>query len=635
MAQIQILSDDLINKIAAGEVIERPASAVKELLENSLDAGAKRITVEVEAGGKRLIRVTDDGCGMSHDDALLAVERHATSKLRTVEDLIAISTLGFRGEALPSIASVSRFTLETRPAEANAGVRIEIHGGKMRNVKEAGCPPGTQIEVQRLFSNVPARRKFLRTDTTELGHVASLVTHYALAHPEISFVLKSGNHTILDAPPVGTLQERVFQVLGRSAVDELVDLGEINTQFPAYRPDTWFQQEPAKPESPGEISARGFVSRPEFQKVSAKTIYIFINRRFVRDRILLKAIREAYRHVLPARAYPTVLLFLDLPHKEVDVNVHPQKTEVRFRHQGFVYDFVHQAIRQAIAGGRPVATGEAQGVKPTFPASSPAPSYSPGPQRSPTERGVPGGSRAEGAMPFSLESSPVEYPPAGQRLPFTQLQSLTQEAPTEAVTPDALPLRENIANLRPLGQLNNSFIVAVNEAGLWLVDQHVAHERVLFEGHARARKAKSVEGQRLLMPVVVELTPAQVAVWGQIRDELDSNGFEMDEMGERTVAVKAAPAGIKTGDVEKLLHEIFDNVEKESRQLSLEALQEKVAASVACHAAIKINMPLTDSKMQWLLGELAQTENPSTCPHGRPIVLRYPLRDILKSFKRI
>ncbi len=641
MPPIRILSDDLINKIAAGEVIERPASVVKELLENALDAGAKRLTVEVEAGGKRLIRITDDGCGMTHDDAILAFERHATSKLHKVDDLLAIATLGFRGEALPSIASVARVVLETRLQESNAGTHVEIHGGRMLGVREVGCAPGTQITVRTLFYNVPARRKFLRSDTTELGHVASLVTHYALAHPDKSFTLRSGDHTILDAHAVASLPERVFQVLGRATVDELIDIGEVSAPMPAARPDTWFSAEPPKPEPGGVLTARGFVSRPEVQKSSANTIFIFINRRFVRDRILLNALREAYRHVLPPRAYPMVLLFLDLSPHQVDVNVHPQKIEVRFRHQGFVHEFVQQAVRDALTQARPLArfVPPSRGVSPTG-VERRAAVRAAAPVRS-----VPEAIQLETEAPplESLELEPMRPAPQEQRLPFGVAQGKPFSAP--AATPGAAPAfaprrvaaptAAQLANLKPLGQIASSFIVAVNDAGLWLIDQHVAHERVLFEAHLKARDSGAVEGQRLLTPVVVELTPAQQALWEKLREELEANGFELDEVGPRTVAVKAAPAGIAAGGVERLLREIFDNAEKETRQVSLEALRQQIAATVSCHAAIKINMPLTPGKMEWLLEGLARTANPATCPHGRPIVLQYSLHDIQRAFKRI
>lgn len=629
MPQVRVLADNLVNKIAAGEVIERPASVVKELLENSLDAGARRLSVEVESGGKRLIRVSDDGCGMNPDDALLAFERHATSKLRGPDDLLAIATLGFRGEALPSIASVARVVLETRPPERNVGTRIEINGGRMMAVKEAGCAPGTQITIRSLFYNVPARRKFLRTDTTELGHIASLVTHYALAHPECHFVLKSGSHVILDAASVSTLQDRVYQVLGRTALDDLIDIGRGTVPLPAFRPDTWFQPEAQASESAGEITAQGFVSRPQVQKASSNGIYIFINRRLVRDRILLNAIREAYRHVLPPRAYPVVLLFLELSHHEVDVNVHPQKTEVRFRHQGFIHDFVQQAIRQALVAARPVARFAGVGagsVGEQRRTSAPPPSV---PEALALE--------TEAAPAEAFELEPARLPPRAERLPFAgpAVHVAPNSAAPAAAIAKALPTAIELADLRVLGQLNNSFIIAANESGLWLIDQHVAHERVLFEGHLRARRTGRVEGQRLLTPVLVELTPGQQVLWERIRQELEENGFELDSFGPRTVAVKVAPAGIAAGGIEKLLREIFDNVEKETRQVSLQALQQQIAASVACHAAIKVNMPLEEKKMLWLLAELAQAENPATCPHGRPIVLHYGMRDILRAFKRI
>jgi DNA mismatch repair protein MutL len=630
MPVIRILPDSVVNKIAAGEVVARPASVVKELLENSLDAGARRVTIEVEAGGKRLIRVTDDGCGMARDDALLALDRHATSKLRSPDDLLAIATLGFRGEALPSIASVSRLTLETRPQEENVGARIEINGGRMQSVKETGCAPGTQVTVRALFYNVPARRKFLRSDTTEMGHVASLVTHYALAHPEIAFTLKSGSHTVLSAPPVASRAERVYQALGRSTLDQLIDIGRVSAPVPVFRADTWFQQPPAEEEPPGDIVAQGFVSRPEVQRSSSNTIYIFINRRLVRDRILLNAIREAYRHVLPARAYPMVLLFLEMPPREVDVNVHPQKTEVRFRHQGFVHDFVQQAVSGALKAARPIARFAPSTAAPD---ARQAPTR---PQQVASPPSVPEAVSLESDAPpvESLELQAPRVPPAEQPLPFAPQGPPTAQ-PAAAPPRTAMPTAGELSGLKPLGQIKNSFIVAVNDSGLWLIDQHVAHERVLFEGHLRARHAGTVEGQRLLTPALIELTPAQEVLWERIRDELEANGFELDAMGPRTVAVKTAPAGIAASDIERLLREIFDNVEKESREVSLDTLQQKIAASVACHAAIKVNMPLEGNKMRWLLDQLARTDNPTTCPHGRPIVLQYSLREILRAFKRI
>lgn len=624
MPQIRILPDNLINKIAAGEVVERPASVVKELVENALDAAARRLSIEVEAGGKRLVRVTDDGSGMTHEDALLAFERHATSKLRTPDDLLAIATLGFRGEALPSIAAVSRVLLETRPQRpaAPAGTRIEVHAGKLLSVKEVGCAPGTRVEVRDLFYNIPARRKFLRSDSTELAHIASLASHYALAHPERAFALKSATRAFLDVAPADRLHTRAYQVLGRQILDELIDIGRITVEIPPMPFLSAFGGQQHAPPSPGTITVQGFVSRPGVEKASSN-IYTFVNRRPVRERVLQSAIREAYRNILPARAYPTVLLFLELPATEVDVNVHPQKIEVRFRQQGFVHDFVQQAIRQALTAAGAVAR---------FPAKVPAVAQAPVPETEPRGQPSPRAPAPPVAEPFALR--PPTLPPPEQPLPFTPAAESTHAA---AAVPESTPPgigESELATLKPLGQISNSFIVAVSPSGLWLVDQHVAHERILFENHLRARNQGAVAGQRLLTPALVELTPRQQALWQEIARELEANGFESEAFGPRTIAVKAAPAGVAASSIERLLREILESVERETQPMTLEALQRQIAASVACHAAIKVNMPLEQTKMEWLLRELARTEVPMICPHGRPIVLHYSLREIQQAFKR-
>src|SRR6201997_4958437 len=354
MSRIRILAENVANKIAAGEVVERPASVVKELLENSLDAGARSIRIEVESGGKRMIRVIDDGSGMNHDDALLAFERHATSKLRTADDLLSIATLGFRGEALPSIAAISRLLLETStaepPPEDGEGTRVEFAGGKLVSVKPAGVPAGTSISVADIFYCVPARRKFLKSETTELGHIASLVTHYALAHPETQFLLKTPTQEILNCAPVEKLSERVYQIFGRQALEELVEIP------PNEAPMRSAITEPAieSDEQAATLRVTGFTVRPEVQRTNRNGIYIFVNRRLVRDRLLLHAIGEAYRNIVPPGVFPVVLLFLDLPYQEVDVNVHPAKIEVRFRHPQFIHDFTRDALRHALSLARPI-----------------------------------------------------------------------------------------------------------------------------------------------------------------------------------------------------------------------------------------------------------------------------------------
>ncbi len=656
MSRIRILPENVANKIAAGEVVERPASVVKELLENALDAGAKSVRIEVESGGKRMIRVVDDGSGMNHDDALLAFERHATSKLRTADDLLSIATLGFRGEALPTIAAISRLLLETRTAEEEQGTRVEFAGGKLVSVKPAGVPAGSSLSVADIFYCVPARRKFLKSETTELGHIASLVTHYALAHPDKQFLLKTPTQEIINVTPVEQLSERVYQLFGRQALEELLEIPMAES--PVRAAITEAELEPD--EQTGMIRVRGFASRPEVQRTNRNGIYIFVNRRLVRDRLILHAISEAYRNIMPPNVFPSVLLFLEIPYEEVDVNVHPSKIEVRFRHPQFVHDFARDAVRHAVSNARPIPNfaGTRAPIHEQAPGAFAASASAmgdggasagvAGPPRAVIPTSLAGNSGLEEV--FELSGAPDR--PLPQRLPFDPSQAIdfpvamlastatiAEEpagAPRETYsTPGALPRPEDIAELKPLGQVNNSFIVAVNGEGLWIIDQHVAHERVLFEKHLRARREGELGGQRLLMPLIAELTPRQLAIFEQIADELRANGFEAELMGQRSVAIHAAPAGIANSDAEKLLAEILDGIAREAQAISIDSLQAKIAASTSCHAAIKVNTPLDGTKMEWLLAELAKTEYPMSCPHGRPIVLRYSLREIEKAFKRI
>jgi len=662
MSKIRILAENVANKIAAGEVVERPASVVKELLENALDAGARSIRVEVESGGKHLIRVIDDGSGMNHDDALLAFERHATSKLRTADDLLSIATLGFRGEALPSIAAISRLVLETCTQEGEQGTRVEFAGGKLTSVKPAGAPKGSSISVADIFYCVPARRKFLKSETTELGHIASLVTHYALAHPEVQFLLKTPTQVVLDCAPVEKLADRVYQIFGRQALDELMEIP--GSESPVRSAIT----EPAMEadERAATIRVSGFASRPEVQRLNRNGIYIFVNRRLVRDRLLLHAIGEAYRNITPPGVYPVVLLFLEMPYQEVDVNVHPAKIEVRFRHPQFVHDFTRDALRHALSLSRPIpgfpagASAEVKAMGTAAGAGSSAlRGYAPaaeggafpGPPRAeiPTSLGSSAGAGAAVAKEFELMGAPDR--PLKERLGFESGEAMNfpvadsteagadggacVAAESVAAAPGSLPGPGDIADLKPLGQVNSSFIVAVNGEGLWIIDQHVAHERVLFEQHLRARREGELGGQRLLVPIVVDLNPRQLAIFEQIGDELRANGFEAELMGGRSLAIQAAPAGIASGDAEKLLFEILDGIARENQAISIDSLQSKIAASTACHAAIKVNTPLASTKMEWLLGELAKTEYPMSCPHGRPVVLRYSVREIERAFKRI
>jgi DNA mismatch repair protein MutL len=723
MGRIRILPDQVANQIAAGEVVDRPASVVKELLENALDAGANRIRVEVEAGGRRLIRVADDGHGMNRDDALLAFERHATSKLRTADDLLSIATLGFRGEALPSIASVARVTLETCPrvsasaasAEApqdqpSAGTRLEIAGGKILHVDDAALPPGTTLAVADLFFNTPARRKFLRAESTELAHVTALVTHYALAHPEKHFELVSATHTIVSAPPVARTAERIYQIFGK---DTLAQLLPVAAEIPLAHaglpePPPWKRDPDAPERNPGALRLTGFYSKPELQKLNRNSIYIFINKRLIRDRLLIHAIVEAYRNVIPPTSFPVVLLFIEMPPEEVDVNVHPAKTEVRFRQQSLVHDFVRDSLRTALIQARPAAAFLA--ALDSAPAASPSlMPIAASPLPGAPDSGVPDATQPADSDPhpvqaFAVETEPFRLTPrlptpvpgnlpfdsrsfnpgawgdqqawgeaavalfqpaaasrvnagldgcshllgaelvvaelVGDELANGSANGLSPAAATALIEAEQAATNLNhLGSLRPLAQLRESFILAAGDDGLWIIDQHVAHERVLFEKILRDRQVEKVQRQRLLMPLLVELKPWQMVVFARIAEELDQNGFEVEPFGPQTLAVKAAPAGLDGAALERMLTQVIeqshsDPDEGKSNE-NLTALRTRIAASIACHSAIKVNTALDPARMEWLLLELAKTRHPTSCPHGRPIALLYSWKEILRAFHRI
>lgn len=662
MGRIRVLSDQVANQIAAGEVVDRPASVVKELLENALDAGATKIRVEVEAGGRKLIRIADDGCGMVRDDALLAFERHATSKIRSSDDLLSIATLGFRGEALPSIASISRLELVTRPPEETTGTRIDIAGGKVLAVEDVGGPHGSTIAVRDLFFNTPARRKFLRAETTELAHVTALVTHYALAHPEMHFELHSATHALLKAPPVREPSERIYQIFGRDTLDQLLPIAAERRFDHAGLPEPppWRQEPGYRPPDPGFLRVSGFVSRPELQKLNRNSIYIFVNQRLIRDRLILHAITEAYRNIIPPTSFPVILLFLEMPPHEVDVNVHPSKTEVRFRQQQLVHDFVRESIRATLMKSRPAASFLTALTESPRASSAlvPETDLDGGPVSEIAGSEPP--PETEHAASFTLaapEPRPEEAP-----LPFAASFANTASAATERIDAGAPQMRSSsnghgcseqipaddwpaggepagtlhaLASLKPLGQLRESFILATNDEGLWIIDQHVAHERVLFEKILRERQTERVERQRLLMPMLIDLLPQQMVAFSMIAEELERNGCEAEPFGPHTIAIKAAPAGLAGNELERMIHEVLEQPGASAQSDNLEAARTRIAASIACHAAIKVNMALDARRMEWLLGELARTAHPMSCPHGRPIALRYSWKDIQRAFQRI
>jgi len=664
MSKIRVLPDHVANQIAAGEVVERPASVAKELVENAIDAGAKRIVIDVESGGRRLLKVSDDGDGMLRDDAVLAFERHATSKIARSEDLNHIATLGFRGEALASIASVARVELATKTEDAGAGTRVSIEGGKMRDVKDAAHPRGTTLAVRDLFFNVPARRKFLRSEATESFHLTNLVTHYALAHPEIAFTLTNNGREVLRVSPASDLRERAYQVFGPEFLDNLLAVGG----------------------GPAQIArVSGFVSAPRDRRTSRDSQYLFVNGRFVRDRLIARALSEGYRAVLPHGVYPAALLFIEIPLEEVDVNVHPAKTEVRFRRAAAVADAVREAVRSALASAgyvradaqeqsqREVVRPESAGLANAMSAAVAevavnAPANVGSFQTLETdepratresitqtriqfaplvieaeealETGVQdqiitgtsaereqlyGNSPTEAVEDLSVAPEVAGVSASANLPPLNSAEKFTREVAVESLTND----------IRPLGQLDESFIIAVDSEGLLLIDQHVAHERILFDKYRALESARSAESQHLLIPETFDLTPAQASVFDVLAGELESYGFELMRLSGRTVAIKATPADLPAGEARNMLAELLDTVDAEKKGSARETLRDDIAASLACHAAIKVNMALTPEKMRWLIDRLLKTSSPTTCPHGRPVILRLATRDILKGFHRI
>jgi DNA mismatch repair protein MutL len=617
MSKIRVLPDILANKIAAGEIVERPASVVKELVENSIDAGAHSISVSLQSGGKRLILVRDDGEGMVQDDAILAFEHHATSKIQTVDDLTTITTLGFRGEALPSIASISRLSLRTRHRsdKAAAGTAVELQGGTMKSVKAVSWDKGTEVTARDLFFNVPARRKFLRSHGTELGHITRLVTHYALAHPAIRFSLETEGRVLFDVTPVATVRDRIYQLFGEDYLENLVEVSGRS----------------------GSVEVRGFSSRPHEQRTNPYSQFFYVNRRMVRDKVITSAVRQAYRNAMPASAYPVAIVFVELPCEEVDVNAHPAKIEIRFRQQGLVHDLIRDSIQRALVESKSIPVYEHRGDV-WHGSENVSNSFAPG---FPAVTGA-----QDSVFDFTPPSAAADPFRRAFNYPFREIS--TPEA--AAYDHGALKVRGDmllgapndvgrnpfhIAGVRILGQIHDSYIIASDNYGLLIIDQHVAHERVLYEKLARAMREKRVETQGLLVPQSIELAPHQLVALNQLMPELNKNGFDVERFGGNSVLIRSVPAVAKDHDCRKLLSEILEGLDAEERTLDVERIQDRIAVSMACRSAIKVHMALTHEKMEWLLDELNQTRIPTNCPHGRPIILRFSMYEIERNFGRI
>jgi DNA mismatch repair protein MutL len=600
MGRITRLPEDLANQIAAGEVVERPASVVKELIENAIDAEATRVTITVEYGGKKLIRVEDDGIGMDPEDARLCLDRHATSKIRRADDLGAIVTLGFRGEALPSIASVSHFRLRTRARGSHSGTEIRVNAGLIESVVEAGGPEGTLVEVADVFYNLPARRKFLKSDAAEAAQVSRFVTQLALCYPEVGFTLMSSGRKVLAVPPVTSLSDRLYQVYG-----DREDLVRVDREF-------------------GGMRLHGFIAALAEQGPVRGPQHVFVNRRIVKDRTIAHAILDAYSVATNKERSPEVHLFLDVPPDRVDVNVHPTKAEVRFREQSMVHEMVRRSLGDALGQGpAPELTLRTSDVLPSRP----------------LQPSIPGALHG-GSFP-SRWAPPGSVPYEGSSrgfstgVPYGGSENLRSEpsfgTPVENLRPEPSAVRPMIA----LGQFRDTFIIAMDDEGLCIIDQHVAHERVLFERIMERLTRDSLESQRLLIPLVMELPPAERSALVGKAEALARFGFEIEDFGGDSVKVTAMPALLPRDECETALRALADDLEGMDRGLRLEDALKQIAATTACHAAVKAHYPLTLEKMHHILEELRATAYSTVCPHGRPVMLRITRREIEKNFDRI
>ena len=638
MGQIRVLPDHLANQIAAGEVVERPASALKELLENSFDADARSVRIYLERGGKKRIQVEDDGYGMDRDDCLMAMERHATSKLTRAEDLFSIKTLGFRGEALPSIASVSRFTLETQARGEESGVRLEMHGTKLLKVSEISRTAGTKVTVDQLFFNIPARKKFLRKTETELGWMVNLVTQYSMVHLNKHLYLEHDGRTLVDVPPVATLKERIYQHFGKKMLAELV---------PVDFERDW-------------IRVKGMVSTPSFFKTSRSHQYLFVNGRLVRDKVLNHAITDAYEGFGEGRVFPVVFLFVEVPSQEVDVNVHPAKTEIKFIQSNWVHDAVRDAIRQPLLDQKltlPYRFREGYHPHPSQPLQQRQQGGPPPPQPLPGDQGanqafLPGNDPIAQSPLFS-EPKPQDQSPYQRFLARNQgwLDRPDETVPAPGAVPSEADPRHaageaasghehlfagdpKISLPRVIGQFRDSYILAEQEGDLLLIDQHVAHERILYDQVTSALAKGGVERQALLVPLTVEFTHQQTIDAEEWMPAVQSFGFTLEPYGGQAYIVREIPVFAAGEDIGAMVCELVEKVQGQRRDSALETMVDHYAATKACKAAVKINMHLTLEKMNHLIETLWSTSSPLFCPHGRPIILRFSNEEIEKNFLR-
>ncbi|HEX9078366.1 MAG TPA: DNA mismatch repair endonuclease MutL [Desulfuromonadaceae bacterium] len=604
--RIAILPETLTNKIAAGEVVERPASVIKELIENALDAGATEIGVEISAGGRRLIRISDNGHGMSREDALLSLERHATSKIRSDGDLDAIHTLGFRGEALPSIASVSRFSLATREPDNQEGTEIVVEGGRVRDVKACGMAPGTVVTVEQLFFNIPARLKFLKSAETEAGHVGDAVTRMAVSRPGVAFTLHSDGRELLRVQR-GDLRRRLAQALGREAT---ADLHAVESETEG-------------------IAVTGFISGPAVVRSTAATMFTYVNGRFVRDRVVQHAVMQAYRGIIDRGRYPVVALFIELPAGEVDVNVHPTKHEVRFRRQTAVHDALQAALEGVLARSPWLQQPQRQAPPPPAPSSQ---AY--------RERIA---AAAQASLALPRRETPFYAPPAAAAKSAAAPPSSPPPPPPETVGEPGEPFRPEelhgekrgyFSSLAVIGQFHGEYILCQSGDELVIIDQHAAHERVAFQRLRRQYGSGGVESQRLLFPETLELSFSEVTVAGRFRAELLGIGFELEPFGGTTVMLAAVPRLVTDGNTTLLVRDILADLGQIGATAAFRETLDELLARIACHSVVRGVRPLDSRQITELLRAMDGTDFAASCPHGRPVSHTITLAELEKIFKR-
>jgi len=666
--RVHLLSEQVANQIAAGEVVERPASVVKELVENSLDADARKITVEIGAGGRSLVRVTDDGFGMSRDDALLALERHATSKIERAEDLSSIATMGFRGEAVPSIASVSRFTLITREREATSpeGTQIHINGGTILEVKAAGSAPGTSVEVRQLFFNLPARRKFLRAEETEAAHIQHYLTLAALAFPGVAFTFIKDGRTIWQVPavPAGTtpsgrvesLRERYRALLGEEKLlPVFLTVTLDDTEVVPAETDIFETALPVKPPEapllPGQLKVWGLIGSPGVSRATRDGQFVFVNRRPVENRGINYALIEGYHNSLMKGRYPVCCLFIEIDSSAVDVNIHPAKREVKFHREFEVRRAVARAVQDTLlsfhteapqpaarASETPSFAAPPAPVLPHFPAELlPAAPSAPIPAPAPTPPALKLGFAA--APPPVVSKAPVAAsPPATLPAPVAPRPALPAEAAAPASLPRLTGAPTPLLNvpLRLIGVVGRLYVLLESDRGLVLLDQHAAHERILFEQMlTRLEQNGMTPSQKLLLPETIELPPRDAQFLREQLAALTRLGVGLSEFGERTFLLDALPPFVKVPDPRRFVFDLVDDLRAAGREVNLARLGEHTVAKTVCRHAVKANDPLAGPELENLVADLRRCAMPYTCPHGRPTLIEMGYRELEKKFGRV